>query len=290
MFHAACRHSTAALAATTAEKGDRGTETTDLSPSAALDAMNSAYALCLADQWRDRRFDRGPPTRAAASAFAASRATRCTADKLILRPLAQPGAPFVMAELFGRGYHAHEDQVGAVLYYEYRDVPLLHGLGYHNRAAEQANLLFLCPADEPFPHKPQLVTPGVWHEASLPAKRLPMLGRDRRRPQSAPLRQAHVSRGGGPAGESVRRKPPPQRSEGRVDVGRFSAAARWHGGTATVGRRLRRPAGRPCGSSFAAAPTSCGATAWTRRSRCKTTTISSFPGRSRASRTAGAIR
>ena len=56
-----------------------------------------------------------------------------------------------MVELFARGYHAHDDQLGALLYYEYQDVPLLHGLGYHNRAAQQANLLFLSPAAEPFP-------------------------------------------------------------------------------------------------------------------------------------------
>ena len=66
-------------------------------------------------------------------------------DKLILAPSRQPGAPLVAAELYARGYHAHEDQLGAILYYELADVPLLHGLGYHNRAAEQANLLLSPP-------------------------------------------------------------------------------------------------------------------------------------------------
>ncbi len=197
MFHAACQHinarippatarekafagekASAAEKGTAGEKGTAETETTDLSPSAALDAMNSAYALCLAEQWRDRRLRPRPTTTGSVVGLRREPDHEMTADKLILAPSRQPGAPFVMAELCGRGHHAHEDQVGAVLYYEYGDVPLLHGLGYHNRAAEHANLLFLCPADETFPHKAHMVTPGAWHEASLPAKRLPVLGRD----------------------------------------------------------------------------------------------------------------
>jgi len=65
--------------------------------------------------------------------------------------------------------------LGAILYYESGDVPLLHGLGYHNRAAEQANLLLMCPAGEPFPHTGQVVVPGAWRRASLPAGRLAAL-------------------------------------------------------------------------------------------------------------------
>ena len=35
----------------------------------------------------------------------------------------------------------------------------------------------MCPADEPFPHKPQTLEPGVWQEASLPLGRLPPDGK-----------------------------------------------------------------------------------------------------------------
>ena len=170
MFRAACQNCRAGV------KGDRPSfadAKIGTVPGPALDAMNSAYALCLADQWCDRRLQPRPAIAASIVTYRREPGNRTAADKLILAPSRQPGAPFVMAELFARWFHAHDDQLGAVLYYEYGDVPLLHGLGYHNRAAEQANMVLLSPAAEPFPHKARAVTPGVWQEASLPAKRLP---------------------------------------------------------------------------------------------------------------------
>ena len=143
-----------------------------------IDAMNTAFALCLADQWRDRRLAPQPTQAASMVAYRREPGNQHAADKLLLAASRQPGAPFVMAELFARSYHSHEDQLGAVLYYEVGDIPLLHGLGYHNRSADEANLVLMCPADEPFPHKSVAVAPGMWHEASLPAKRLPLLERD----------------------------------------------------------------------------------------------------------------
>jgi hypothetical protein len=166
---------------------------------ASIDAMSTAYALCLADQWRDaglvprpceaasdvlyRVVDISPyvahspdsPEKAPKTPRTQSGGFSPPAvpDKLILAPSRRPGDPFVMAELFARSYHAHEDQLGAVLYYEFEDVPLLHGLGYHNRAAEEANLLLMSPPDDPFPHKPAALAPGVWHGASLPLRELP---------------------------------------------------------------------------------------------------------------------
>jgi hypothetical protein len=151
----------------------------------AIDAMNSAYALCLADQWRDRRLQPQPGDAASAVSYRREPGNDHAADKLILAASRQPGTPFVMAELYARGHHAHDDQVGSILYYECNDVPLLHGLGYHNRAADEANLLLMCPGGEPFPHQPPDVHEGQWQEASLPAKRLPAFsgadgGRDQR--------------------------------------------------------------------------------------------------------------
>jgi hypothetical protein len=156
MFHAAVRH----------RPGP---------PGAAIDAMSSAYALCLAHEWRDARLAPRPCTASAAVAYRAELGSRRVPDKLLLAPSRQPGVPFVMAELFAQSYHAHQEQLGAILYYEFEDVPLLHGLGYHNRAAAEANLLWMCPADEPFPHRPQALSGGVWQEASLPLRRLPPL-------------------------------------------------------------------------------------------------------------------
>ena len=60
----------------------------------------------------------------------------------------------------------------------------------------------------------------------------------------------------------MRGKPPPERSEGGVEVGRLSPP--WVAGTGR-GRSWSpapRPAGRRCGSAFAAGPASCGATGW----------------------------
>jgi hypothetical protein len=160
MFHAACHHSA---------PGD---------DALAIDAMNTAYALCLADQWRDSSIIPQPGDGGSEVTYRREPGNDRAADKLILAPSRRPGSPFMMTELYARGHHAHEDQLGAVLYYEFGDVPLLHGLGYHNRAAEEANLLLMRPAGEPFPHKSRMVSAGVWQEAALPAKRLPLLESD----------------------------------------------------------------------------------------------------------------
>jgi hypothetical protein len=214
------------------------------SASPALDAMTSAYALCLADQWRNPRLTPRPTAAASAVSLRREPGGEAAADKLLLAPSRQPGAPLAMTELFARGYHAHDDQLGALLYYEYRDVPLLHGLGYHNRAAQQANLLFLCPATEPFPHaekgsgvfspagESQKKTPdpfSAWHEAALPAKRLPPAGgaadRHRRHFDKLTFRVAEDEpvdltvadlRLSGPKGELL--------------LDDFAGRRRWHGG------------------------------------------------------------
>ncbi len=104
-------------------------------------------------------------------------------DKLILAPSREPGAPFLLSDLYGRGAHAHENQQGAVTYFEFRDTPLLTALGYNNREPAHANLVLLAPDGEPFPHTPGGFAPGVWHEASLPSSRVP------RHDESAPFRR-----------------------------------------------------------------------------------------------------
>ena len=58
---------------------------------------------------------RGPSPPRAASRYRREPGNDLAADKLILAPSRRPGAPFVMAELYARGFHAHEDQLGAIL-------------------------------------------------------------------------------------------------------------------------------------------------------------------------------
>lgn len=138
-----------------------------------LDAMNTAYALCLAEEWRDRQLHPRPIEAASSVSYRREPGNDHAPDKLTLAPSRRDGSPFAMSELFARSYHAHEDQLGALLYYEVGGVPLLHGLGYHNREAGEANLVLMRPPDEPFPFGHPPAAAGVWHEASLPLKRLP---------------------------------------------------------------------------------------------------------------------
>ncbi len=170
---------------------------------------------------------------------------------MILAPSREPGVPFVMAELYSRWHHAHDNQWGSILHYEVDDVALLYGLGYHNRAPEHANLVLICPADEPFPHKTPMVPSGVWQEASLTARRLPPVSlkeadRDLRHFDRVTFRVAEPApvdlwvdnlRLSGPAGEKV--------------LEDFEQLRRWHGGPrqlvddATQGRRALKVSCKP---------------------------------------------
>ncbi len=94
-------------------------------------------------------------------------------DKLLLASSHEPGSPFLLADVYARGDHAHENQPGAIVYYEYGDQALLASTGYNNRNPEYANLPILRPGTEPFPFTEGLFQPGVWHEAELPTNRLP---------------------------------------------------------------------------------------------------------------------
>jgi hypothetical protein len=96
-------------------------------------------------------------------------------DKLILASSRQPGAPFLMTDLYVRGPHAHENQHGAVAYFEYQNAPLLTALGYNNRAPEHASLVLMRPSGDPFPAMPGVYPANEWREALLPTSRLPAL-------------------------------------------------------------------------------------------------------------------
>lgn len=99
-------------------------------------------------------------------------------DKLLLAASHKAGSPFLLADLYARGAHAHENQPGAIVYYEYGDQALLASTGYNNRNPEYANLTVLKPQEEPFPFTDGLFQPGVWHKTELPTDRLPLVSRD----------------------------------------------------------------------------------------------------------------
>lgn len=138
----------------------------------AIDSANMVHALAFADAWRDRDLRPAMPSAGTAIALRNEPGRSGVPDKLILAGSREPGTPYAMAELYSRWHHAHDNQWGSLLHYEVGDRLLLGGLGYHNRCPEHANLVLVCPADEPFPHRTKLVPPGVWQEASLAAHRI----------------------------------------------------------------------------------------------------------------------
>ena len=75
-------------------------------------------------------------------------------DKLILAPSRQPGATLVMAELYARGYHAHEDQLGAILYYERPTCRCCTAWAITIGRPNRPICSYSPPPGEPFPHKP----------------------------------------------------------------------------------------------------------------------------------------
>jgi hypothetical protein len=95
-------------------------------------------------------------------------------DKLVLGPSREPGAPFLVSDLYAVqmshanwGSHAHPDW-GAIEYFETAGVPVLHSLGYNNRSPNQQNLLLAQPPEQSFPYGDGEIRPGQWTEARLP--------------------------------------------------------------------------------------------------------------------------
>jgi hypothetical protein len=138
------------------------------------------FYFSFAADWTETQLHPQPPAAGAQVLTRRDEHSTNALDKLILAPSRQPGVPFALVDLYSRGAHGHVNQHGAVTYFEFRDTPLLTALGYNNREPAQANLVFLAPADAPFPHIPGGFVPGVWQEASLPTGRLPVC--DERQP------------------------------------------------------------------------------------------------------------
>lgn len=132
--------------------------------------IGSLLSLCYADEWQDKSLKPvAPQTQAVVLTRRTADDTQAF-DKLVLAPSRQPGAPFVMLELFGKqGYHAHPE-FDALKFYEVDSVPLLHGLGYNNRAPEDGNIVMMAETGEPFPRRPQPFEANEWNEATIPLK------------------------------------------------------------------------------------------------------------------------
>ena len=238
MFEAACRHGGAA-----AEP---------------LDAMTSAYALCLAAQWRDRRIEPRPVAAKSGIAHRREPGNDLAADKLILAPSRRPGAPFVMAELYARGFHAHEDQLGADSVFRASRHAAVARAGLSQPGVGASQLAPDAAARRTVSARAPAGRAGCSREASLPAKRLPPLDapgdRSLRRFDKLIFRIAEDQ----PVDlcvENLRLSGP----KGELKLDDFAALGRWHGSRqelvpgSSSGRQAR-------GSAFAAGPASCRAT------------------------------
>ena len=175
----------------------------------------SAWYLQLAGQWADETIEPKRPDLAAQVLTRREPGDDAALDKLVLAPDRNPGSPFALIELYGRGGHSHPSW-GAVNLLEVDGLPLLGGLGYHNRAPAHANLLLMTPPGEEFPHRTTAFAADRWYEMVVPTRELPPLGDDpddlRRRIDTAMFRvetptRVEMSVSGlrlvGPAGERV---------------------------------------------------------------------------------------
>lgn len=136
--------------------------------------ISELFFLSLAPAWADPGLD--PETRPGDVALLTRREQLGdrAPDKLLLsRP--QTDAPFVLMDLYNRRSHAHENQHGAVNYFESHGAQLQTILGYNNRNPEHAAIVMLRPPGDPFPHRNPLYGLDQWESARLPTCRIPAL-------------------------------------------------------------------------------------------------------------------
>jgi pectate lyase len=130
------------------------------------------FLMTYADEWADLSMDPVQPT--PAPALHQTRPTitdPAEPDKIILAPSRDNGAPFVLAEAYSHGWHSHMEQAGAIYSFEHNNTIFLYGLGYNNRASDNASMVLINPASLPFPWRgyPQN---NIWYEAAIPTNRL----------------------------------------------------------------------------------------------------------------------
>ena len=151
MFHTGCRHEPLA---------------------AHYGGIQALFHLSLAADWRGTRLTPAAPEVGSAVLTRREPGNPRALDKLVLASSRRPGAPFLLCDLYVRGSHAHQNQHGAVIYFEHSGVPLLYMLGYNNRAAEHCCLFMVRNQDESFPHAVPHFEADRWREASLPTVRM----------------------------------------------------------------------------------------------------------------------
>lgn len=135
--------------------------------------IESLFYSSFAADWHDATLKPSQPSLGSQVLTRRDESSTAAIDKLILAPTRNPGAAFLMADLYCRGAHGHVNQHGAVTYFEFGDTPLLTALGYNSREPAHANLVLMGPAGRPFPLDPGGFEPDVWQQAALPTSRLP---------------------------------------------------------------------------------------------------------------------
>ena len=135
--------------------------------------IESLFYSSFAAEWLDSALPPRQPTLGSQVLTRRDESSTAAVDKLILAPTRNPGAAFLMADLYCRGSHGHVNQHGAVTYFECGDTPLLTALGYNSREPAHANLVFMGPAGRPFPLDPHGFESDAWQQATLPTSRLP---------------------------------------------------------------------------------------------------------------------
>jgi hypothetical protein len=95
-------------------------------------------------------------------------------DKLVLATSRTPGSPFLMSELFGRGFHSHLNRVGAIQYIETDGKPHYHGMARHNKGATHSNVVAVMSGDaaQNYPFGNKTFEPDKWYHETVPASML----------------------------------------------------------------------------------------------------------------------
>ena len=230
MFQAACqsaatcrRASVRLPAARRLRQAGRKAKNRPDDPSSASSALD-ALALCLADQWRDRRLQPRPPAAASAVSYRREPGNDVGGRQADLGPVATAGRALRDGRTLRPRLPCPRRSTGRH--------PLLRIRGtcrcctvWAITTGRPSRPICSCSVRPASPFRTRSPASSTSRACGmrlrLPAKRLPRLTGVPRttRPQSPPLRQAHLPRGGGRAGGPVRGEPPPQRPQGRIAAG-----------------------------------------------------------------------
>lgn len=132
-----------------------------------IENVKALFYLSFAHDWADFSMQPIAPMLGSEILMRPSGSNLETKDKLILRTPSKDLPAFLLTDLFDRlGGHSHENQQGAVNYFEVGDYPIISGLGYDNRRPEDTSLFLVAAAGESFPFK--TLVAQKWENAQLP--------------------------------------------------------------------------------------------------------------------------